>query len=252
MRTSRRSVCLAIIATLLVACGQDPGPQGTNPRLELGSSSPTPASAAAQDLDLDPEITDIGLLPASFYEKQTCDAQKSVSTAATVDLSITPFADARAAVGGVSSIFVAKVSEVREPLTIVPTGLPQSFIAATGARSAADLQWSGTPIALQVISRLAGDAPVGTPVVLEVGCLAAGAIPLSTLGTEVVVLLDASDPTEGPSSLYGGTYRVVDYLFVDEDKLLAAGTNVFSIPSRVPFLLGLSVDEAAGLFDTEG
>lgn len=255
MIAAAASVCLS------AACGpdvtSDSSARVSSPPSE--SSMPTSATAPSDHTTspvapIAPEFvfdasTDIGLLPPAHYELSDCTEAITTRQAGDINPNISyrgdgfAFADVRAMLAEVDTIFAGTVHEVRPGLTFTPTFLPDSYLASTGLRTGADAAWAGTPLVVQVGDVLLGSAgPRAT--LLELGCLAEGSSAVLTPGSEVLVLARAVDEELGPSSLYGGTHTIVDWFSVDAEGLLAPRSSVLGLPSRAPFLVSLTMADA--------
>jgi len=230
-----------MLAVLLVltSCGQQ-SDASVGDRIS-GSSAPkdvtTESSVAA--------TPDIGLLPVSDYTLSDCSPTSARPPGSTT-IDAAPFQDVEALRRAVDSVFSARIEAVGKAVTVTPSGLSKEAVQATGAASAEQLSWTGVPVTMEVERGMVGKDLTGSRVtVFVLGCFTEGAIPITTVGTEVLVFANQDADGVGPDKLYGGTHRAVDYLYSPDGGALRAGPNALGLGSQVPFFVGRTIEDVA-------
>lgn len=148
----------------------------------------------------------------------------------------------------VESPVIARFRVVAEeaPVTFVPEGLPQEYLAATGAESSEDFQLGYTGVKLETLEVVQGPLTVGEQRnALFLGCWSAGSIALTTQGSEVVVMGYEPEDAVGISGLVRSNMGIIAWFEIDDSNRLLAGADLTQMSStRYGLLNGLTVEEA--------
>lgn len=205
------------------------------------------ASTTEAPLSLDDLLAlPIDELPTAMYSVERCE---SVLRSAPVMDPLSDFSDVEYSVEEIADradiVVHGAVQTVSDPVLIVPAGVPDGFLSATGATSPDQIAFGATSVAISVLESDPPDlvGPTETTGLL-LGCIAESALAATSPGREVLILADVPDPGRGALGITDSEVRVLGWLEVSPKGLLRAHPTTSGTPNPFRALDGMTPPEA--------